>query len=228
MFVSAVTHELRTPLTTFRLYTDMMAEGMVPTEERRREYLRRLQSESQRLGHLVENVLFYARLEGGRAAVREALDVRDVVEATLGPSCASARRAPGWSWRSAPTSADDTGAGRPLGARADPREPRRQRRQIRGAVEPAAVDVELRSRRRPRVCRVRDHGPGLTARTGRASSAPSRSPIATRPARPASAWGWPSAGAWPGRRAATCGSRTTARTAELRALPADRAGRPTP
>ena len=28
-FVSAVTHELRTPLTTFRLYTEMLDEGMV-------------------------------------------------------------------------------------------------------------------------------------------------------------------------------------------------------
>src|SRR5262249_13969656 len=83
MFVSAVTHELRTPLTTFRLYTDMLAEGMVPSEERRAEYLRRLQSESQRLGHLVENVLFYARLEGGRAAGREAVDLRELIAATL-------------------------------------------------------------------------------------------------------------------------------------------------
>ena len=31
-FVSAVTHELRTPLTTFRLYTEMLADGIVPTE----------------------------------------------------------------------------------------------------------------------------------------------------------------------------------------------------
>jgi signal transduction histidine kinase len=74
VFVSAVTHELRTPLTTFRLYTDMLADGMVPSEERRREYLERLRTEAQRLGHLVENVLFYARVESGRAgAVREPL-----------------------------------------------------------------------------------------------------------------------------------------------------------
>jgi signal transduction histidine kinase len=61
-FVSAVTHELRTPLTTFRLYSDMLAEGAIPEESRRREYLRTLQAESQRLGTIVENVLEYARL----------------------------------------------------------------------------------------------------------------------------------------------------------------------
>jgi signal transduction histidine kinase len=84
VFVSAVTHELRTPLTTFRLYTDMLADGMVSGEEKRRSYLERLRGEAQRLGHLVENVLFYARLESGRAgAVRETVDLREVVTDTV-------------------------------------------------------------------------------------------------------------------------------------------------
>ena len=65
-FVSAVTHELRTPLTTFRLYAEMLAEGMVPGAEQRREYLLALRREADRLAHLVENVLSYARLERGR------------------------------------------------------------------------------------------------------------------------------------------------------------------
>ncbi|HSS48369.1 MAG TPA: ATP-binding protein [Thermoanaerobaculia bacterium] len=61
-FVSAVTHELRTPLTTFRLYTDMLAEGMVAPAEQH-DYLGTLRAEADRLGHLVENVLAYSRLE---------------------------------------------------------------------------------------------------------------------------------------------------------------------
>jgi len=69
-FVSAVTHELRTPLTTFRMYSEMLAKDMVPDAERRREYLDTLQRESQRLTHLVENVLSYARLERGRGLHR--------------------------------------------------------------------------------------------------------------------------------------------------------------
>ena len=68
-FASTVTHELRTPLTTFRMYSEMLAKGMVP-EERRREYLETLQRESDRLSGLVENVLAYARLEDGRARLR--------------------------------------------------------------------------------------------------------------------------------------------------------------
>ncbi|HKX61055.1 MAG TPA: HAMP domain-containing sensor histidine kinase, partial [Verrucomicrobiae bacterium] len=62
-FVSAVTHELRTPLMTFRMYSEMLAEGMVPDENQRRQYLSTLCSEATRLSHLVENVLAYARLE---------------------------------------------------------------------------------------------------------------------------------------------------------------------
>jgi signal transduction histidine kinase len=69
-FVSAVTHELRTPLTTFRMYAEMLAEGMVPDEETRRRYLGTLCVEADRLTHLVENVLTYARLERGRVGDR--------------------------------------------------------------------------------------------------------------------------------------------------------------
>ena len=64
-----MTHELRTPLTTFRMYTEMLEQGMVP-EEHRGEYLSTLRVESDRLAGLVENVLSYARLEDGRVPLR--------------------------------------------------------------------------------------------------------------------------------------------------------------
>ncbi|MDH3629007.1 MAG: HAMP domain-containing histidine kinase [Acidobacteriota bacterium] len=62
-FVSAVTHELRTPLTTFQMYSEMLADGLVTTEEQRRQYLQTLKDESQRLSAMVSNVLTHARLE---------------------------------------------------------------------------------------------------------------------------------------------------------------------
>lgn len=73
-FASAVIHELRTPLTTFRVYTDLLADEMV-TEQERPGYLATLRREADRLGHLVENVLAFARLERRRppAAPRIAL-----------------------------------------------------------------------------------------------------------------------------------------------------------
>ncbi len=68
-FVSAVTHELRTPLTTFRMYTEMLDEGMVPAGKTA-EYLATLRAEAERLGQLVENVFAFARLERGGPAAR--------------------------------------------------------------------------------------------------------------------------------------------------------------
>lgn len=62
-FVSAVTHELRTPLTTLRMYTEMLADGMVVDPEKQASYHKTLRAEANRLGHLVDNVLLYSRLE---------------------------------------------------------------------------------------------------------------------------------------------------------------------
>lgn len=82
-FASAVTHELRTPLTTFRLYSDMLATGMVPAD-RQQEYLDTLNGEADRLSNLVENVLCYARLEQGRAGLRrERVRVGEIMERAL-------------------------------------------------------------------------------------------------------------------------------------------------
>ena len=80
-FVSAVTHEMRTPLTTFRLYTDMLASGMIADVAKRQSYLQTLQTEALRLGHLIENVLAYARLERRRwPSVSTNVSVPDVLE----------------------------------------------------------------------------------------------------------------------------------------------------
>jgi len=79
-FVSAVTHELRTPLTTLQMYTEMLADGMVDDEAKQKRYLDTLRAESDRLGHLVENVLSYARLEKGKPACRmEEIAMSDLV-----------------------------------------------------------------------------------------------------------------------------------------------------
>lgn len=84
-FVSAVTHELRTPLTTFCLYSQMLADGMVTSDEARREYIETLRDESTRLQRIVENVLEFARL--GRTQPppppREPLDLRQTLEHLL-------------------------------------------------------------------------------------------------------------------------------------------------
>lgn len=80
-FVSAVTHELRTPLTTFRMYSEMLAKDMVPDQAKRQSYLDTLHAEADRLSHLVENVLSYAKLERGpQRHNREELSIDAVLD----------------------------------------------------------------------------------------------------------------------------------------------------
>lgn len=80
-FASAVTHELRTPLTTFRMYSEMLADGVVREPVAQREYLETLRQESDRLSRVVENVLAWSRLEQGRfASRREPVQVADLLD----------------------------------------------------------------------------------------------------------------------------------------------------
>lgn len=60
-FVSDVSHELRTPLTNIRLYLDLLRE----TADRKRSegYLDTLIRESERLAHLIDDLLSLSRLE---------------------------------------------------------------------------------------------------------------------------------------------------------------------
>jgi signal transduction histidine kinase len=83
-FVSAVTHELRTPLTTFRMYAEMLADGMVRDPVQQQKYLDTLRVEADRLTHLVDNVLLYARLErGGPGKNRVSISVGDMLDRFL-------------------------------------------------------------------------------------------------------------------------------------------------
>ncbi|MGH7554327.1 MAG: sensor histidine kinase, partial [Longimicrobiales bacterium] len=61
-FVSGVSHELRTPLAQIRLFADLLESGQLSDEQRRRAS-QIINSESQRLGYLVENVLRFSRSE---------------------------------------------------------------------------------------------------------------------------------------------------------------------
>ena len=79
-FASHITHELRGPLTTFRLYHELLDEGLV-AEDKRKEYYTTLRQESDRMAHLVENVIALSRLESGRAKfTSEPVTVRALIE----------------------------------------------------------------------------------------------------------------------------------------------------
>jgi len=100
-FVSAVTHELRTPLTTFRLYSQMLADGMVTDDNVKGEYLGILKRESERLTGIVENVLEYARLTRQRSSKSKAAGVQ-----TLSPGALVARFRPAMARRAGQSNLD--------------------------------------------------------------------------------------------------------------------------
>jgi signal transduction histidine kinase len=79
-FVSAVSHEFRSPLTTLRQLTEVLADGRVLDEDRRRHYFGVLQQETARLHHLVESLLDFGRMDAGRRPYQfEPLDLSDLV-----------------------------------------------------------------------------------------------------------------------------------------------------
>ena len=64
-FVSAVSHEFRSPLTSMRQLSEILAEGRVPSDERRQLYYETLVGETKRLERLVETLLHFGRMEAG-------------------------------------------------------------------------------------------------------------------------------------------------------------------
>ncbi|MDI3286487.1 HAMP domain-containing sensor histidine kinase [Polyangium sp. 15x6] len=67
-FVANVSHELKTPLALVRMFGEILLADRVASEDKRRQYLQIIVSESERLTALIENVLDFAKVERGKAA----------------------------------------------------------------------------------------------------------------------------------------------------------------
>ncbi|RNI20691.1 sensor histidine kinase [Flexivirga caeni] len=65
-FVADASHELRTPLASIRGYAELSRRETGPVPESVRHALRRIESESDRMTMLVEDMLLLARLDAGR------------------------------------------------------------------------------------------------------------------------------------------------------------------
>jgi signal transduction histidine kinase len=65
-FVANVSHDLKTPVSVIRMFGETLEMGRVPDEAGRREYYRVITRESERLSRLIDNVLDFSRIEGGR------------------------------------------------------------------------------------------------------------------------------------------------------------------
>ena len=79
-FVAAVSHEFRTPLASLLQLSEMLDDGRVADENRKRDYYRVLRRQSARLQKLVENLLDFGRMQSAATQYRfEPLDVSNLL-----------------------------------------------------------------------------------------------------------------------------------------------------
>jgi two-component system OmpR family sensor kinase len=81
-FITDASHELRTPLTSIRGFAELYRMGAVPDEPDVDRVMMRIESESTRMGLLVDDLLLLARLDQQRPLDRDLVD--------LGPIAADA------------------------------------------------------------------------------------------------------------------------------------------
>ena len=80
-FVSTISHEFKSPLTAIRQLSEMLQEGRIPSEERRQQYYDVLVEQSDRLSHLTENVLSFAKMEEGKKKfIFESTDIHHLLD----------------------------------------------------------------------------------------------------------------------------------------------------
>ncbi len=83
-FVSNVSHELKTPLALIRMFGETLDEGIVTDEKKRREFYSIIRKESERLSHLINNVLDFSRMDtGAKEYYFEETDLITVVKSSL-------------------------------------------------------------------------------------------------------------------------------------------------
>jgi signal transduction histidine kinase len=77
-FVSRISHELKTPLSLIRMFGETLETGIVEDEGKRQEFYRIIRQESERLTHLINNVLDFSKIEVGNE--KYSFQVRNVAE----------------------------------------------------------------------------------------------------------------------------------------------------
>jgi signal transduction histidine kinase len=84
-FMSTVSHEFKSPLTSIRQMAEMLVRDRVPSPERKQKYYSTILQQSERLSHLIDNILDFTKMEEGHKIFHfEKADivpvVKDIVE----------------------------------------------------------------------------------------------------------------------------------------------------
>ncbi len=212
-FVADASHELRTPLAAIRGYTELAQRRSAELPDDVAHAMSRVESETERMTHLVEDMLLLARLDTGRPLEREPVDLsRLVVDAVSDAHIAG----PDHQWSldlpDEPVVVDGDEARlhqvlANLLANARTHTPA-------GPPSPSTLSLEPRRRggASPSPTTVRASRPGCSRRSSSAS------PAATPPGRGGSAapaWDWRSSRRWCARTAAPSRCTASAGTREF-------------
>ena len=80
-FISTVSHELRTPLTSIRGFSQtMLASWDKLDDESKKKFIKIIEEQSNRLIHLVENMLSVTKLQNGNKIVYNEINIKMPVE----------------------------------------------------------------------------------------------------------------------------------------------------
>lgn len=81
LFVAGVSHELRTPLTVIRSAAENLNEGVVQTEERKKEYVRLMLKEGRRLSDMVDQIMEFSGIQSGKKIYQFSdFEIKDFIE----------------------------------------------------------------------------------------------------------------------------------------------------
>jgi len=154
-FLADASHELRTPLASIRGYSELYRMGAAKEPAEVERAMSRIESESARMGGLVDDLLTLARIDEVREPAREPLDLRELLEDARDDARASS---PGRVIELSPTG--------PVAIEADGDALRRVfanllRNAIVHTPEGTPIEVSLRTTEAWATIEIRDHGPGL-------------------------------------------------------------------
>jgi two-component system OmpR family sensor kinase len=154
-FLADASHELRTPLASIRGYSELYRMGAAREPAEVERAMARIESESARMGGLVDDLLTLARIDEIREPAREPLDLRELLEDARDDARAAA---PERAIALSPTG--------PVAALGDGDALQRVfANLLRNAVvhtpEGTPIEIGLETTEASAIVTVRDHGPGL-------------------------------------------------------------------
>ncbi|WP_156136371.1 sensor histidine kinase, partial [Candidatus Soleaferrea massiliensis] len=78
-FIANVSHELKTPITSIKGFSELLSAGVVTDKTLQADYLRRIHTEADRMGNLIEDILKLSHLEAKDEKEKRPVSIEGVV-----------------------------------------------------------------------------------------------------------------------------------------------------